>query len=145
MFKDKLFNATLADELSKIQDVQTKNTGMEQAFAELYQILKHCNQEVMSHIPGRFLQVLQRYMDPDWKGSLDFSKRLSDMEMLDDTRFLLHLIHRDFLCSETEREELIKLKTKEAAMHGSLTTILTHWDGCVYPMESLYELMDILD
>lgn len=126
MFKDKLFNATLADELSKIQDVQTKNTGMEQTFAELYQILKHCNQEVMSHTPERFLQVLQRYMDPDWKGSLDFSKRLSDMEMLDDTRFLLHLIHRDFLCSETEREELIELKTEEAAMHGSLTTILTH-------------------
>lgn len=134
MFKEKMFSATLADELSEIQEVQTKDTGMEQAFAELYQILKHCNQEVMSHIPGRFLQILQRYMDPNWKGSLDFSKRLSDIEMLEETRFFLHLIHRDFLCSENERKELINLKTKEAEMQG--------W---VYPLESLYELMELLD
>lgn len=134
MFKDKLFNATLADELSQIQNVQTKSAGIEQAFAELYQILKHCNQEVMSHIPRRFIQIFKRYMDPDWNGSLNFSKRLPDMEMLDETRFFPHLIYRDFLCSESERKELIDLKTKEAEIQG-----------CVYPLESLYELMEFLD
>lgn len=134
MFKEKMFNATLAGELSQIPDVRTKSAGMEQAFAELYQILKHCNQEVMSYIPEKFLQMLQKYMDTDWRGSLDFTKRLADMNMLDETRVLLHLVHRDFLCYETERKELIEMKMMEAESRGE-----------IYPLESLYDLMELLN
>ena len=54
--------------------------------------------------------------------------------MLVDTRVLLHLVHRDFLCSESERKDLIKKKTLEAVANGA-----------IYPTDSLYDLMDMLD
>ena len=134
MFKEKMFNAELADEVSQIPDDITKEPGMEQAFAEMYQILKHCDQEITSCIPDKFMQMLKKYRDPDWSGELDFSKSLNNMELLDKTRNLIHLVYRDFLCSESERKELIEEGKRVAAENGE-----------IYLTESLYDMMDLMD
>lgn len=133
MFKEKLFDAALASKASEIPVSITPKPGMRQAFAEMYEILKHCNHEVMSCVPERFVTILKKYMDPNWVVNLDFSKELRDRDMLVDTRVLLHWVHRDFLCSETEREQIIEKKTLEAAANGE-----------IYPTISLYEVMDML-
>lgn len=133
MFKEKLFDATLANKAAEIQVAITPRPGMRQAFAEMLEILKHCNDEVMSCVPERFVTMLKKHMDPDWVVNLDFSQELRDMDMLTDTRVLLHWVHRDFLCSKIEREQLIEEKTLEAAANGE-----------IYPTLSLYEVMDML-
>lgn len=134
MFKEKIYDATLADKLAKIPFSIAEKAGMRQAFAEMYEILKHCNYEVMSCVPERFVLMLKKYMDPDLTGNLDFSKSLVNMDMLADTRVLLHLVHRDFLCSESERKKLIEKNTLEAAARE-----------VYYLTESLYDLMNLLD
>lgn len=133
MFKENLFDAALASKASEIPVTITPKTGMRQAFAEMYEILKHCNHEVMLCVPERFVAMLKKHMDPNWVVTLDFSKELRDMDMLTDTRVLLHWVHRDFLCSETERENLIEEETLKAAANGE-----------IYPTLSLYEVMDML-
>lgn len=133
MFKERLFNAALANKAAEIPVAIITKPGMRQAFAEMYEILKHCNHEVMSCVPERFVIMLKKYMDPNWVVNLDFSKELRNMDMLVDTRVLLHWIYRDFLCSEIEREKIIKEKTLEATANGEM-----------YPALSLYEVMDML-
>ena len=110
-----------------------RNYLMRQAFAEMYEILKHCNHEVTSRVPEKFVAMLKKRMDTNWVVNLDFSKELRDMDMLVDTRVLLHWVYRDFLCSETERKKIIEEKTLEATASGEM-----------YPTLSLYEVMDML-
>lgn len=133
MFKERLFDAALANKAAEIPVAIIPKPGMRQAFAEMYEILKHCNHEVTSRVPGKFVAMLKKRMDSNWVVNLDFSKELRDMDMLVDTRVLLHWVYRDFLCSETERKKIIEEKTLEAAASGEM-----------YPTLSLYEVMDML-
>ncbi len=82
---------------------------------------------------GKIYHNAEKHMDPNWLVNLDFSKELRDMDMLVDTRVLLHWVYRDFLCLEVEREKIIEEKTLEAAANGEM-----------YPTLSLYEVMDML-
>ena len=56
------------------------------------------------------------------------------MKLLDKTMNLIHLVYRDFLCSESERKELIEEGKRVAAENGE-----------IYLTESLYDMMDLMD
>lgn len=94
---------------------ETKRTDLEHAFSEVYQILLYTLNSIQMMIPLRFMKLLRENMDSTWRSNVDFSKNLSDMDLLRDTRVLLSLIYRDFLCSPEERKKLIK-KDRETAM-----------------------------
>ena len=106
--------------------------GMEQAFSELYQILEHCSNEVSERIPEQLKEFLWEKRDPDWKGSLDFSVNLTQMNMLDETRALVSLVYRDFLCSKEERDMLIEKDRIE-----------TEAAGFLYQYESLLDILGL--
>lgn len=59
-------------------------------------------------------------MDATWSGNLDFSKNLMEMDLLRDTRVLLSLVYRDFLCSEAERKILVEKDRKEIEAAGMI-------------------------
>ena len=94
---------------------ETKRTDLEHAFSEVYQILLYTPNSIQMMIPLRCMKLLRENMDSTWRSNVDFSKNLSDMDLLRDTRVLLSLIYRDFLCSPEERKKLIK-KDHETAM-----------------------------
>lgn len=96
---------------------EAKN-GKEQAFAEVYQVLRHCDRSILKLIPDSFVLFLCENMDKAWRGDLDFTKKLNNMKLLDDTRAILSLVYRDFLCSEEERKELIEKDCEEAKKAG---------------------------
>ena len=90
------------------------------ALAGVYQILQHCSKEVKKSIPQSFIEFLQENMDKSWHCNLDFSKRLNEMELLSETRALLYLIRRDFLCSEVERTKLVQKDKSESEASGEV-------------------------
>lgn len=92
--------------------------GTAQAFAEVYQVLRHCDNSIVKLIPNSFMLFLRENMDKAWRGNLDFTKNLNSMKLLDDTRVILSLVYRDFLCSEEERKELIEKDREEAKEAG---------------------------
>lgn len=108
--------------------------GWEQAFAEVYQVLQHCDETVSELIPESFSSFLFENMDKTWRGNLDFSKNLNSMELLADTRVILSLVYRDFLCSEVERKRLVEKDQEEAKTAG--------W---AYEDKSLRDLFKLLD
>lgn len=92
--------------------------GTAQAFAEVYHVLHHCDNSIVRLIPNSFMLFLRENMDKAWRGNLDFTKNLNDMKLLDDTRVILSLVYRDFLCSDKERKELIEKDREEAQKVG---------------------------
>lgn len=103
------------------------------AFSEVHQILLHTSDSVKVLIPPQFMKFLRENMDHAWRGDLDFSKRLNDMDLRRDTRVLLSLVYRDFLCSPEERKKLIDADRKTAMAEGweftdqSLMDMLRSW------------------
>lgn len=90
----------------------------EQAYAEVYQVILHMEKGLQIMIPCKFIHFLRKNMDTQWGQKLDFSKNLNDMDLLQETRVLLSLVYRDFICSPEERMELIKKDKREAILGG---------------------------
>lgn len=107
------FNSSLMKENSEEQ-----KPGMSQAFAEVYQVILHMENALQILIPRKFIQFLQKNMDAKWGRNLDFSKNINDMDLLQETRVLLSLVYRDFICTPEERAELIKKDKREAILGG---------------------------
>lgn len=93
-------------------------TRREQAYAEVYQVILHMEKGLQIMIPRKFIHFLRKNMDTQWGQKLDFSKNLNDMDLLQETRVLLSLVYRDFICSPEERMELIKKDKREAILGG---------------------------
>lgn len=109
-------------------------TGWKQAFAEVYQVLQHCEDSVSRLIPESFSSFIYDNMDETWRGELDFTMNINSMDLLADTRAILALVYRDFLCSEEERNELIEKDREEAKKAG--------WE---YEDKSLRDLFKLSD
>lgn len=133
LFRKNLFNSSFAEACEKINE-KDEETGLEQVFAELYQVIQHCDYSVQKCIPRKFITFLKENMDKQWKGELDFSMQLNDMPMLSETRALISLIYRDFLCTESERQEIIEKERREAEEAGM-----------TYDLQSLMELLDLIN
>lgn len=96
----------------------SNETRREQAYAEVYQVILHMEKGLQIMIPRKFIHFLRKNMDTQWGQKMDFSKNLNDMDLLQETRVLLSLVYRDFICSPEERMELIKKDKREAILGG---------------------------
>lgn len=129
--KNKLFNLGLSKGVNEIQE---EKRVMKRAFSETYQVLQHTTRSIYRMIPKSFLDFLYENMDKTWSENMDFSKNLMAMDLLRETRILLSLVYRDFLCSEQERKMLVEKDRKEMETAG-----------LVYDEESLKDLFDAED
>lgn len=101
-----------------MEDIEDTEPSIAQVFAEVNQVLLHMPRELQILVPRKFMSFLHDNMDTTWGNKLDFSKDLNDMDLLEETRVLLSLVYRDFLCSPEEQEELIKQDKREAILGG---------------------------
>lgn len=108
--------------------------GTAQAFAEVYQVLRHCDNSIVKLIPNSFMLFLRENMDKAWRGNLDFTKNLNNMDLLADTRAILALVYRDFVCSEEERIRLVEKEKEEAKKDG--------WEYEDTSLRDLFKLSD---
>lgn len=119
LFKKNIYDTDLAEKLNSVSELPT-DVGIEQVFAEMYQVIQHCSYSVKRKIPDKFINFLKENMDEQWKGDLDFSLDLHEMNLLEDTRAMISLVYRDFLCTEAERQGMIEKDRLEAEASGYL-------------------------
>lgn len=81
-----------------------------QAFSEVYDII--CHMDLEKEIPNDFLELINKNRDVQYKVNIDYSKSINEQELQKGTRVLLAIIYREYLCSEEERNDLIR-KDKE--------------------------------
>lgn len=77
------------------------------AFAEVYDIIQHSEKSIKEKISPKFLNILENNMDKSQMVNIDYSKELKEPNILHETKIILGIIYRDYLCSTIERNQLI--------------------------------------
>ena len=88
-------------------------TAYKQAFTEVLEILKNCNQNILAKIPKKFLDFLKQNMDENYKVNINFSNENWEDTLKEETQQILALIYRDYIVSPEKRNQLIQ-EEKEA-------------------------------
>ncbi len=85
------------------------------ACSEVLTIIPHIEQKYSEKIPYKFIKMLEIISDKEYINNIniDFSKKLKEQKLLEETRIILALIYRDYLCSEEEKEKLILQEQEE--------------------------------
>ncbi|MBR3134468.1 MAG: hypothetical protein IKG56_03310 [Clostridia bacterium] len=78
-----------------------------QSFSEVYDIILHSEESIYNRIPINFMKMLEEARDRDYKVSIDYSKSINEQNLLHETRVIMSIIYRDFLCSKEEKQRLI--------------------------------------
>ena len=85
---------------------------MNQSYSEVYDIIKHLDKKLYNKIPTGFIEMLKENMDKNYNVEIDYNKSINKQKLLKDTKIILSIIYRDYLCSEEKKKELIE-KDKE--------------------------------
>ena len=77
-----------------------------QSFREVYDIIEHMEKKIYNKIPIQFIEMLKKNMDTNYYFDIDYSKKLNEQKLLKDTKIILSIIYRDYICSEEEKRRL---------------------------------------
>ena len=84
-----------------------------QAFSEVYDIIEHMEEKVKEKIPKGFINFIKENMDLNYKIKIDYSESLGNQNLLHETKVLLSLIYRDYICDKKNKERLMQLDDEE--------------------------------
>ena len=84
-----------------------------QTFSEVNDVLNHMDDELYNQIPKKFIKLIKNNMDENYKVSIDYSKGINNVDLSKETRLVLALIYRDYICDDNERKELIESEQHE--------------------------------
>lgn len=77
------------------------------AFAETYDIIKHSDISIQNKISPKFMSLLMSAKDNSYRVNIDYEKSL-DEQIQHETKVVLGIIYRDYLCTPEKRQELIR-------------------------------------
>ena len=83
------------------------------ALSEVNQILSHTEEEIISKIPQKFKQFIENNMDKTHQIQIEENASLTEQNIMQETKQILALIYRDYICTQKEREELLKQEHEE--------------------------------
>ena len=78
------------------------------SFSEVIDIIEHSEKEIQQKIPDKLKQLLRENKDANYILDIDYSKDINEQELLQETREILAMIYRDYLCSDEEKKEIIE-------------------------------------
>ena len=73
-----------------------------QALFEVYKILENTDEEIINKIPEKFMKFVKENMDINYKFELEKGKELIKQNLKDETKQIIALIYRDYICDEKE-------------------------------------------
>ena len=88
-----------------------KNTT-NQAFTEVYDVINHMEIEMQEKIPQKFINLIKENRDLDYKLNINYKEDIKK-QLLRESKVILSLIYRDFLCSKEKKEKLLQLDLEE--------------------------------
>ena len=85
----------------------------QEALAEVNEILKFSNIEFVKKIPYKLKKFIEDNMDKDYEVILNLNKKLKEQNLKEQTKEIISLIYRDYICTTEEKEKILR-KQKEA-------------------------------
>ena len=88
------------------------NDEINKSFTEVLDIINHMEEKLYVKIPKEFIKLITENQDKNYEITIDYSRGINESNLLKETRVILSLIYRNYICSEEEREKLF-LEDKE--------------------------------
>ena len=83
------------------------------ALSEVYSVINHLDRDLYKKIPNKFIKVIENSRDLKYDVNIDQTKTINEQDLLQETRIILSLIYRDYLCTKEERQNIILNDKKE--------------------------------
>ena len=84
-----------------------------EAFTEVNEILKYFNKDLLKKIPKEFIEKIKENMTTTYKVIYDNTKSLNEQNIKQETRAILSIIYRDYICDKETKEKIIQKDRKE--------------------------------
>ncbi len=81
-----------------------KVENYKRAYVELLEILKNISDEQKEKLPSNLIEKLEEQKDEEYSFEYDFSKTLSEQEIMPETKALVVQIYSNYLASDDEKE-----------------------------------------
>ena len=78
------------------------------ALSEVNIILAHTEKEVKDKISEYFIQYIKENMDKNHRIKIQNNKELLEQNIMLETKQIIALMYRDYICTKDEREKLIR-------------------------------------
>ena len=77
---------------------------------------------IKSKIPSQFANFIDGNRDIHYKPDIDFTKSINQQNLLKETRTILSLIYRDYICDKDKKKELLEKDAKEIQKQEELNS-----------------------
>lgn len=84
-----------------------------EAFTEVNEILKYLSEDLLKKIPNEFIDNIKENMSTSYVLKYDNTKGINEQELKQETRAILSVIYRDYICNEDMKKEIIQKDRKE--------------------------------
>lgn len=84
-----------------------------EAFTEVNEILEYFNKDLLKKIPKEFIKNIKENMSTTYKVIYDNTKSLNEQNIKQETRAILSIIYRDYICDKETKEKIIQKDRKE--------------------------------
>jgi len=84
------------------------NQRYAEASVEVLDILEHMDSNDLVKVSNKFINFLKENASREYICNLDYSKKLNEMNLKEETRGLLALMYESYWCPEEKKEELQK-------------------------------------
>lgn len=88
------------------------NDKYTKALAELKVILENSEDKIIEKIPKKFIIFIEDNYDRDYSCNIKSDIPINDQNILDETKYLMALVYRSYLCDESEKQEYDKILRK---------------------------------
>lgn len=83
------------------------------AFTEVYTILSYLDEEEYNKIPHEVLETIDANRDKEYEYTLNEDIKLRYQPMLQETKAILFNLFRDYLCTEKQKQKIIRIQREE--------------------------------
>ena len=78
-----------------------------QALFEVYKILQNTDEEIINKIPEKIMKFVKENMDTNYKFELEKGKELVRQNLKSETKQIIALIYKYYICGEEERKKIV--------------------------------------
>ena len=88
------------------------NDKYTKALTELKVILENSEDEIIKKIPRKFIMFVEKNCDKNYFCNIKPDISINNQNILDETKYLIALVYRSYLCDENEKKEYDKILQK---------------------------------
>lgn len=105
------------------------DTNYAKAYAEIDVIIENILTDFITLIPQQFINFIKDNKQKDHILELDKLKPLHEQSMMDETKAILTIIYRDFLCSQEEKDEINAILLENDNKYNSKLEVKYEFDN----------------